>query len=229
VPELPYGHPIHAEKYWICRNGRDKWLEEIKRCVKDYPLWDIAIKVHPAEHPTEYEEVFKDTKVKIYHREFAVDVLPKASVLIHAGSTMALEAHLLKIQAVQFANYADVLINSVSPTVDKVELDKIKLNESNANTKIIKRLEETFYGKIDGHACKRAAVYINEVKPRKTAIPNIWPENEISYETPGTYKRLNWDMGEMDIVQCVGCYNILYIKPELKLMKCPWCAIALAR
>jgi len=229
VPELPFGHPIHAEKYWLCRNGRDKWLEEIQRCVKEYPSWDFAIKVHPAEHPTEYENVFKDTNVKIYHREFACDVLPKASVLIHAGSTMAIEAHLLKIPAIQFANYSNTLVNKISPTVEKVSLKDLKLNESNANTEVIKELEQTFYGKIDGNACKRAAVYINEIKPQKTKVPDVWPVNEFSYETPGTFQRLEWEMGRMDIIQCVGCYNIIYIRPELKLVKCPWCAIALTR
>jgi hypothetical protein len=228
VPELPYGHPAQSEKYWLCREGRDKWIAEIDRCLKKYPNWNICLKVHPAEHPFEYQRVFGD-RLKIYHTEAAVDVLPHASVLIHAGSTMAVEAHLLGIPAIQFCNFNETLVDKISPRVDSVDLKSIKLNKSNADTKIIKELEETFYGPIDGKACERAADYINEIKPGKPNIPLKWPKPTTTYETPGTFRYLDWQFAPLDVAQCVGCRNLLYMKPDIKLTKCPWCSIALCR
>ena len=103
VPELPYGHPIHAENYWACRKGRDMWLDEIPRVRRDYPNWHIIVKIHPAEHPTEYLEKFRDIPgLQVINAPTAIDVLTKTDLLVHAGSTMAIEAHLLGMPAIQF-------------------------------------------------------------------------------------------------------------------------------
>jgi hypothetical protein len=227
VPEIPYGHPIHAENFYKCREGRDIWIAELKRCMKAYPDWNILLKIHPAEHPTEYVQVFGDS-LKIFLHEKASEMLPCADVLIHAGSTMSIEAHLLGIPSYQLGALEDTLIGEVSPRIEKVELDKIELGKSNANLETIKKLEDTFFGKIDGQSCLRAAREINKLKPNKTNIPKRWPQTDRNYETPGVTQYPPWDK-ITDGVQCVGCHNLLHMEPHLSLIKCPYCSLALMR
>lgn len=230
VPELPYGHPLHAENYWACRKGRDMWLAEIVRVRRAYPNWHIVVKIHPAEHPTEYLEKLKDIPgLQVVNAPTAIEVLTKTDLLVHAGSTMAIEAHLMGIPAIQFGQLEDTLVSNISPRVDSVELDKVDLSKSNADINVIKELERTFYGKIDGKACFRAAQEINKLKPKKTNIPDRWPQSERGYETPGISKTLDYRMGITDMVQCVGCKNMAFIRPWQKLLKCPHCALALCR
>jgi len=229
IPEVPIGDPIHIEAHKKCRDGRDKWIAEIKYLLKKYPDWQIILKTHPAEQPEEYEIAFGD-QVTVIVNEFAFRMLPMADVLIHAGSTMAAEAHLMGIPAYRFGNYEqDHLILDISPEVDKIELDKFDIGKSNANTEVIKELEETYFGPIDGKACERAAKYINRLMPNKKSIPLVWPESKRDYTTFGVHKEMALGMSHRDVLQCCCCKRLVFVSPAVKLAKCPHCSLMLAR
>jgi hypothetical protein len=229
IPEVPLGDPVHVIAHDRCREGRDKWIAEIKRLLKKYPDWQIILKTHPAEQPEEYEDAFDD-KVTVIVNDFAFRILPFADVLIHAGSTMAAEAHLMGIPAYRFGSYEkDHLILDISPEVDKIELDKFDIGKSNANTEVIKELEETYFGPIDGQACVRAAKYIDRLMPNEKDIPRTWPDSKRDYTTFGVEKELKLGMRHRDILQCCCCKRLVFVSPVIKLAKCPHCSLMLGR
>lgn len=228
VPELPVGDPIQRENYRKCRSGRDVWINEIRRVCEKYPDWHVIVKVHPAEHPTEY--VQKLGKIaQVINAPKAVEVLPKTDLLVHAGSTMAVEAHLMGIPAIQFCDLEETLISKVSPHVESVELERVDLTKSNANIKVIEELERRIFGRIDGKGCQRIAEEIDKLKPRKVIVPNEWPEIDRLYETPSVFAECDWHKGQLDAAQCIGCKNMVFIRPHITLFKCPHCSLALCR
>lgn len=228
VPELPIGDKIQEENYYKCRQGRDVWIKEIKRVCKDYPDWHVVVKVHPAEHPTEYVQKL-GKMAEVLNSPKAVDTLSNSDLLVHAGSTMAVEAHLMGIPAIQFCDLEETLMSKVSPHVRRVELDKIDLSKSNANVKVIEELEKRVFGTIDGKGCQRIAEAVNKLEPREIDVPDKWPEIDRSYETPGVFRECDWDKGALDAAQCVGCKNIVFVKKYITLFKCPYCSLALCR
>ncbi len=227
IPEVSLGSPLHAEHYWRCRKGRDLWIKEILKAVEKYPDWHFILKVHPAELPFEYRKVFGD-KVEVIHMTKAVEALTTADVLIHAGSTMAVEAHLWDIPAFRLGGDDNHPLAGVSPEINEIDLS-VELGKSNADTNVIKYLEKTFFGRMDGRACFRAAEEIDKIKPQKTTFPQRWPDSPNNYETPDTCRELTWEKSPMDIVHCPACKNLLYLKPGVKLAKCPWCAVMVQR
>ena len=126
-------------------------------------------------------------------------------MLVHAGSTMAIEMHWLKKPSFQFGDVnsidmpdgnwwqrAGTPISQVSPffTDTKVMADAIKdANDgSNASDKAIQELEAGRYGKMDGNATKRAASLINEL----SGDCNIkWPTSCLATDTSHTIKDIN--------------------------------------
>jgi len=229
IPEAPTGDPIHIKAHKKCRDGKDRWLAEIERLIKDYPEWHIIIKPHPAEDYLEYAKVFGD-KVEILKETFAYKVLPRADVLIHAGSTMAMHAHTMGIPAYRFSNYIEGhLLLDVSPEVEKIELDKFDIGKSNADVEVIKELENTYFGPIDGKACERASKWISRLSPTQKNIPKEWPESKRDYSTWGVCKQMQVGMLHRDILQCCCCKKVIYVSPALKLAKCPHCGIMLGK
>jgi surface carbohydrate biosynthesis protein len=229
IPEMPVGDPSHIPAQKRCREGKDKWIAEIQRFTKKYPDWRVILKTHPGEDSIEYQNIFGN-KVEVIHNEFAFRVLPKADVLIHAGSTMAVEAHLMDIPAFRFCNYIeDSLILDISPEIQEVNLSKVKFGKSNARKSVIKKLEKTFFGKIDGKACQRTAEYIDKLEPRETDIPKTWPPSKRDYTTYGVYKELKFGDGVKDIIQCSCCKKLIFAEPSVKFIKCPHCSIMLTR
>lgn len=229
IPEAPTGDPIHIEAHEKCRAGKDIWLEEIERTLKDYPDWHVIIKPHPAEDYLEYAKCF-GKRVEISKNIFAYKVLPRADVLIHAGSSMALEANLMGIPAYRLSNFIeDHPILDVSPEITKVELNKFDIGKSNADIPTIKILEDTFFGPIDGKACERAAKWIDRLSPCKKNIPKVWPESKRDYSMWGVEKKMEPGMLHRDIIQCCCCKRTVYVSPAVNLAKCPYCSIMLGR
>lgn len=228
IPELPIGDPVQRENYYKCRQGRNKWINEIKRVAQKYPNWEIVVKVHPAEHPTEYMKKLAGL-ARVINVPKAVETLVVTDLLVHAGSTMAVEAHLLGIPSIQFCDLEDTLMSKVSPHVESVELDSIDLTKSNANVEVVAELEKRIFGKIDGKGCQRVANEINKLEPRKVNIPDEWPDIDREYKTISVFTECDWGNGNVDAVQCIGCKAMVFIKRHITIMKCPHCALALCR
>lgn len=229
IPEVAKGSPLHKEHYWRCRNGRDLWIKEILKAVDKYPDWHFILKTHPAEVPFEYMDTFGD-KVEIMYLPPSIEALATTDILIHAGSTMAAEAHLWDIPAFRLGGEDDHPLAGISPEINEIDLDDVELGKSNADIGTLKYLEKTFFGTMDGKACLRAAEEINKIKPpHEVHIPQRWPDSPNNYETPDTRRYLSWEMFPMDCVHCPACKNLAYLRPKVNLAKCPHCAVMFQR
>jgi hypothetical protein len=164
------------------------------------------------------------------------NALWNTDVLIHAGSTMAIEAHLCGIPAFSYCGAINQVkgypFPMVSPEVTDVDdlidcIRKVQFRKSNANVKAIRQLEKEFYGVIDGHACKRAAKEIAKIPLGEVNVPFAWPPPTKEYYTPGVNRFvMQW--------KCECCLNSSYSLPggpegQGDMIKCPWCGIALAK
>lgn len=179
------------------REGREKWLEMAhlvhKRLSKN---WNILATLHPSLGIDAYKEGLKDTDIEIDTESTATELLKNVDVLVHAGSTMAVEMHLLNKPAFQFGDVNNLtganwwqkpssVISKVSPhyTDPQKLINAIRRSsdKSNANPKTIKTLEEGRYGRMDGKASERAAQVINKIDGQ---FKMVWPDNTRNYDQP---------------------------------------------
>ena len=230
VPEAPFESSIHADAYNRHVKGRGVWIEMLKKAYNMLPGWDFFIRPKVGEYPKPYQDALGG-RVKIVMPCPAKIALVNTDVLIHAGSTMGIEAHLMNMPAFSFCG----LINQVpgyeyphvSPDTENADellgwIRKCDLGKSNANPESIKKLEKDFYGTIDGKACQRAAQRIKEIPLRPTSVPDVWPESLREYDVPGAAKQtFNWI--------CEACGRITYMLEPRDMAKCLHCGISLAR
>jgi len=175
--------------------GRNRWLEMAnlvhKRLGKS---WNILATLHPSLGIEAYKEGLKDTGIEIDTESPATELLKNVDVLVHAGSTMAVEMHLMDKPAFQFGDVNNLTganwwqkpgsaISKVSPhyTEPQKLINAIRRSpqKSNANPKTITVLEEGRYGNMDGKATERAARIINEIKGE---FRMCWPDNVRNYD-----------------------------------------------
>jgi len=232
VPEAPPDSPIHKDAYDRHTKGRAKYIELIKQLkAKLEPEYAVMIRLKVGEKPDEYLKAIPglmitppcDTKVALMNADY----------LVHAGSTMGLEAHLVGIPAFSYLGQLNQTDGydypNASPdfkNIDKIveAIKKAKSGVSNVNLKNYKRLEAEFYGTIDGKAFERAADAI--VALPDAGIPHTpiqWPDNELIYTFPGCAKgHIGW--------VCESCEKTTYtFEQDKDMIKCLWCGISLAR
>jgi len=231
VPEAPDGHETHHTYYDRCQIGRKAYIELIRRLVETYSNeWNIMVKVHPAEHPWQYQRMF-GKRVPVIQTDAAIEVLRCCDLLIHAGSTMALEMHLLNKPSLHFMNYIDgKTLNTMTPeckTIDEV-IEKVKtteLNKSNIDKKAMQKCVKTFFGSMDADVYKRTAEAIDKVKPNEQIkIPMIWPKPLREYITEGVSKT-----PKQEVWRCGTCEKNCFVDVGKKVVKCPNCALALIK
>lgn len=220
----------HKEIYAIHRKARDTWLDAIKELVKWFgDEWAFELKVRPGEMTEEYEKTLPDA-VKIHaQRTSAAAVLRHTDILVHSGSTMAIEAHLLGIPAFNFCNVnPDPLLSQVSLMLDTYEELEFNLcratpGRSNINESVLGQLQEHLYGPIDGKACERAAAFVHEhIKDKRitTNIPDTWPKTT-KHLADGVH--LEKQEGDARWL-CVCCRNSYFAAPY-GVTKCPYCGM----
>jgi surface carbohydrate biosynthesis protein len=229
---LPENSSYQNVLYNRHRAGRDLWIESIKRLITELPkkLFSFELKVRPGERTDEYRKAFGDT-VKIYPEQFpAIDALKMADVLVHTGSTMAIEAHLLAIPSINFYNInPDPLLASVCPMADtydelKTFLETVDIRKRNINERVYQELQDHLYGKIDGKACQNAAEYIHEhIKDLdiETNIPDQWPK-DARYQEIGIH--LEREYGDRQWT-CPCCKNGYFANENERITKCPYCGM----
>lgn len=235
---LPEKSDYHEQIYAIHRKARDVWISAIKELVKWFGEdWRFELKVRPGEMEEEYIRKLPDV-VKIHPQASSSSkVLRNIDILVHSGSTMAIEAHLLGIPSFNFCNVnPDALLSKVSPmlaTYNELEwnLARASIYRSNINESIYCELQKHLYGEIDGKACERAAKYIDEHitnKTIKTRIPNTWPKTTNYHEDK---ENIHLKKREGDVAfLCPCCRNQYYVKEEKgNLTRCPYCSMQITR
>jgi hypothetical protein len=172
--------------------GRDRHFKMIRHLVKVLKNWNILITTHPGVVEAPYQELCTELKVPLDTSSAAYLLLNNVDALVHAGSIMAINAHLLKIPAFQ---YGDVNVkgseswwggksamSQVSPFQTKPGglacVIASTAKRSNANKEAIANLEKGRFGAIDGKATDRAAEIINKVKGE---FKMIWPKSPNDY------------------------------------------------
>lgn len=231
VPEGRPEDPIHRDMVLTDSRARSKWFEAIKRFWAEHGNdWEIVVKIHPGEREDVYKSVLRDT-VSIFPHIPPVLALHHVDAVVHCGSTMAYEAHLLGIPAFNYRNICqDRVVAAISPNFETYEeltdaLSKAVPSrqaglQTNANPAIIAQLEADYYGTVDGNAAERACEAINKLPESQTAIPNNWPENkEFKYITPCILK-------DVEQWYCKACDTRYNVQGPREMVKCPVCGIA---
>ncbi len=231
---LEEGHPYQNELFRLHTSARKKWIEAIKELIRDFSdTFDFEIKVRPGEVTRRYVEAFKDnSNVKVHPQLIqSFDVLNKIDILVHSGSTMAIEAHLLNIPSFNFCNVnPDPLLSKASPMFESYQelefwLCRATPGRSNINTEVLGQLQQHLYGKMDGKACERATGFIHEhIKDKRitTNIPDVWPKTT-AYHFDKENVHLERAKGDNRWI-CACCRRVYWTTPMDKC-KCPYCGM----
>ena len=177
--------------------GRDNYIAFIKELKKKLN-WNVVLRPHPGVDITEYK---KQLDVPIETEMPAIEMLCNCDLLIHSGSTMAMEAHFIGIPAYQFGDVNRKFTNNwfqkpesplskISPHITCVD-DMLKeeyKRESNADKDVLNILAEGRYGIMDGHATKRACDVVEKIKGK---FEVCWPKAHIDYDLPYVFKSLD--------------------------------------
>jgi len=226
LPEAPYKDPIHGVLVERDRKIRDLWFEVIPEIAKHH---NVLLRPHPGENLDKYQCLYGIKNVYIDNSLETAAALKVADFLVHCGSTMAVEAHLLDMPSAMLGDTSqDDVIGTLAPRVENARelLDLIeKAKGTTARIKDLSELEESFYGPIDGQATRRIATVVDEVaKSRKKApnIPQQWPQEEMAnYTTPGVEK-----IDHEEVWRCICCKKLYVNATGWRMRPCPHCGIA---
>ncbi len=178
----------------VDEKGRGIWIDMAKQVHEKFKdKWNILITLHPNIGLDFYKKELEPLGLEIDTESTAVELLKNCDMLVHAGSTMSVEMHLLNKPALQFgdvnsltgANWwqrSDAAISRVSPHCDSIEklieeLEKFP-DTSNANPETIKELEAGRYGAMDGKASERTAEIVNKLEG---SFKYCWPNSPHDY------------------------------------------------
>ena len=234
---LPEESDYHERIYKIHRAARDRWIDSICELVKWYKDdWRFELKVRPGEMAEEYRARLP-IEVKIHPVGAASsEVLQGVDVLIHSGSTMAIEAYLLKIACFNYCNVnPDPLLAEVSPILNdhkslEWSISQVIPGMTTINEGPYEEIKSHLYGKVDGKACLRAAMFIDEylgMSEALTDIPNVWPKTTAYHEDKVNVK-LSKTKGFVSWL-CPCCRETYYVKKNVDSAKCPYCSMGIAK
>lgn len=154
------------------KDGRRGWLEFLEALYHDKGRdWNLILKVHPGERAEAYGEFFRarGLDIKLVVSGYVVEMLNHADLLVHAGSTTAIEAHFLGKPSLAYWVKApqNSPIYQLTPHANSFEefealFQGLDLTRGNADEAVIASLEKDLYGRMDGQACLRAARIIDE-------------------------------------------------------------------
>lgn len=189
---------LHIEPLDIAKKdteGRDRHFEMVRYLIKKgiQKKWNVIVTVHPGVVQEPYKQLCAELKLPLDAETPSFELKVHADGIIHAGSTMAIGAHILGIPAWQFGDVnakdseswwgdPESDISKVSPHFTKPEelfKDIMKTKAAtNANLDVIKSLEKGRFGIMDGKATVRAAGVISKIKG-KFALR--WPKSTRDY------------------------------------------------
>lgn len=231
--------------------GRAQWIKmivDVHNTLKTE--YNILVSLHPNVIPVPYEEALKPLNIPLDKDCRAMDLIINSDVIVHAGSTVAVESHFLNKPAFQHGDQnkktgnwwdrSESMISKVSPycatTYDLINAIKnCSLDQSNANPDVLLALERGRYGLMDGHATDRAAQIIHNLPPSK--FNYFWPDLGKDYSQIGILKNPN---AIVDMARCGICGREFYVVKQqwadmlqntfklpkfkvLGMMACPHC------
>lgn len=231
IPEALPNDPLHRNMVATDSKGRSEWFKVIKRFWAEHGNdWEIWIKPHAGEKEQVYQAVLKDTFTMCPPLP-AVRAVRYADIVVHAGSTMAFEAHLMNKPAINLLNVCqDVIVSKISPNASSYEeLASLMLEavpnrgcelKSNANPAIVDILTRDYYGTCDGKASERAAEEISKLPDNEPTVPDNWPEyREMRYKT-------DCILSNVEVWECRACGNKYHVQGPREQVLCPFCGIA---
>jgi surface carbohydrate biosynthesis protein len=230
LPEGRVGQKLHVDKVQACRVNRAKWLQAIPALHSIYGRdYRFIVRPHAGEKQECYKEILKHCAT-VSTSGTGILTLHESDILIHAGSTMGIEAHITNKPGICMNPVSqDPVVKRLHPDGSTVEgfveaMSKITLGKSNANPQAAEELS-TYYAPIDGKAHLRAAEAIDAVEIQPTKIPDEWPKMKEALYTD-----------DSDIIiacaqwHCAGCKNVYWVKDmNREMVKCPYCGIANVR
>ncbi len=223
IPEIEPGDPSHITSVANDRNYRHHFIELIKAFRDRFPDWRVLVRPHGGEGAVAYKQALGEDTEFIANGA-TVAAITGVNTIVHTGSTMAYEAHLMNKPTFNFRNTSlDKLVGAIAPTYHEIDalLDAfagVDVDRSNADLDVVAHLERDYYGQPDGKATERAAAAILSLPDKKAAYPAKWPVDEVKYLTKGAY---------VDIAKwfCGVCMNVWYGDKSRDLLKCPYCGM----
>jgi len=167
---------------------------EVYHRLKD--KYNILVTLHPNVALAPYKKELDPLGIPIDTELRAYDLVKNSDIIVHAGSTVAIGAHILGKPCFQYLDTNRVennwwsspesVMSKISPyskTVSELieNIEKCELGKSNANLEAIKDLETGRCGLMDGHAIDRAVGYINQVDG---SYRPLWPRAKRDYDHP---------------------------------------------
>jgi len=232
--------PLHRSLYRQHRQGRDAWLHMIRHLhLTKSHKYALLLKVRPGESPAEYIREVGQCVTVLPYRCPSADAILMSDCVIHTGSTMAVEAHLLGVPSINYCNanpdpkLAELTIQCGDVGELAQALSRMAWGRSNIHPEKLAWLAEHLYGRIDGQACQRAAQAVDKlIKTRfkgkakpKPVIPDQWPRDVIyraagvSAEPVAGWWRLN----------CMSCHGVFHVDPKATVIFCPYCALTMRK
>jgi hypothetical protein len=174
--------------------GRDRHLDMVEKLHAALgDKYNILVTTHPGVITEPYQERLGKLSIPLDVKSVCLELMINSDILIHAGSTMAVGAHLLGMPAFQFGDANVKESNNWWSDHNKImseishcyaSIDELILaiqnapKESNADLKTIEALKKGRYGTMDGKAYKRAAVLINKIQGH---FKMCWPKTHRDY------------------------------------------------
>ena len=230
VPEAPPESSIHGDAYRRHRKGREAYIELLNRLNKEFgQTHNLQLRLKVGESPEEYKAKCQ-FPMRIFNPVPPKDVLLNTDILVHAGSTMGLEAHICGLPAFSYLGNLNQTEGYTAPevspefgTLDELvsAIRAVELGKSNANTQAFSQYQTDLFGKIDGKATKRTADLIGNLPKRPVMIPDVWPPERNTYEFPGISK-------EYRAWVCETCDRQNFtLATDTTMLKCIHCGISL--
>lgn len=227
APDLQINETDEAKKDIEGRDRHFKMIEQLPNTIRN--KWNILVTTHPGVIQEPYHELCKKFKIPLDTEAAAFVLLNNSDALIHAGSIMAVNAHILNIPAFQYGDVnvkdsdswwaSKSAMSQISPRVKYAAAIAAALSKStrksNASKEAIDNLVKGRFGVIDGKATERAAEIIGKVKGQFTMC---WPDNTNDY----SQLTLVQDPAKVCIPRkCNICGNIFgQVSPEwIKMLK----------
>lgn len=240
---LPADSPLQTQMYKQHRKGRDAWLHAIRTLylTKNH-RYDLLLKVRPGESTAEYIRIVGQF-VRILPYDFpSAEAILMSDCVIHAGSTMAVEAHLLGVPSINFTNcnpdprLADVTIQCGDVGQLTEALARMNWGRSNIKPEAVTWLQDHLYGWLDGRACQRAADAVDKLltarnrRKGKNALarptaPDQWPHVP-TYDIAGVSAKpvQGWLR-----LSCMSCHGVFSADPKATVLFCPYCALTMRK
>lgn len=210
--------------------GKKRYIALLKQLKK--LNYNILFRPHPGIILDDYKklEIPTDTESP------ATEVLLNCAILIHSGSTLAMEMHWLSKPAFQYGDvnrdYANNWfqipnspLSKISPSFKSIpkliEAIKAAKPKSNALPETLKILAEGRFGLMDGQAIKRIADVVCGTKGKYTPC---WPRAHQDYDLPHMFKAEEKAVNKTFCGICKREFRIL--KPEWAERFCTAFAVA---